>query len=245
MNRQKPGLTRQNYLDVYEHCRNQKPSKSFVRLGYAALDAIYRVNVDYAEGAQEDLERIDHDGLPHIYAFNHLTTDHYVVGSVLHQVAPQDVGNIRVLGNDITLRHVQKLSDAVGAIPVARRIDHDDPETVELCKDELVNCCEDIMLSGYKLSIHPEGDTNRKDPIYMGKVKQGAALIALRMAPSAITPIGYTYGPDNLSKPRKGHVFAHVEPTIFVNPGDTVEQTTRRIGDSLQHAVFLASAYYL
>lgn len=244
MKRQKPKYTLEEHSAAYDYCRDQRPPRWPMRLAYAALDAFYRTNIEFAERAQNDLEQVNRDGLPHVYVFNHLTTDHFIVGSIMHQIAPQDVGNIRVLGNNVTLQNVRPIADMAGAVPVYRQKDFpDNLQAAGQTYPELYDCCYDLQRQGYKISLHPEGDTNKKNPLEMTEVKKGAAVIALRSAPSAITPIGYSYGPTNLDDPKRGRVFARVERTIFVTSDQTVEQITRRVRTALQSAVVAASAF--
>lgn len=245
MSGRKPKYTLDNYRESYEFSKKHRPWKWPVKLAYAALNAYYKPTVELEYGAREDLDRINAEGLPHIYACNHLTTDHMIVGPILRQIAPDDIGRVRLMGNNVTLQEYRLLADMVGAIPVFRKIDHpDEISTAKESYSEMYECTDHVLQNGYKISLHPEGETNRDNPLIMSKIKKGVSIIALRAAPSAITPIGYTYGPDNLDSPKRGNIHAFVGRSLFVTSEQSVEDITDRVAIALQNAVTSASLHY-
>ncbi len=258
-------ITVENYKEVYKHFGDLQLNQKSIKRWFAFANAFLKPRVQYARGARKDLDLIRDKDYHHLYAFNHRNDwDGYVMYSILHQIAPYDVGNIRALANSISFearrfRPFARISKSIGFIPAflktyytngRRHKNH--PERLALLPiaTEAVFDCFIYVQTEHrqKVLVCPEGMYNKGAPDTLLTIRRGAGEIAQRVAqldgPAAITPIAFAYGKKNRSviNPRNTSVF--VERSIFVTPDMTVDEITEQIRKRLQASVEKAVELY-
>jgi 1-acyl-sn-glycerol-3-phosphate acyltransferase len=257
----------ENYEEVYDHFRDVKLNKMILVWWCASMNAIFKPRVNYAEGAREDLDLIKEKDYHHIYAFNHRrNSDGYIVVSICHQIAPQDIGNTRTLATSRIFEEKQyipimNIIIGSGCIPVFlkpyykgswRHRRHPErlgvlPHATEGLFDFLTHI---QTKHRQKIIIFPEGKYNKGSaPDTLLTVRRGVGEIAHRVAqidgPVAVTTIGITYeGKKNrmIKNPRNTSVY--IERSIFVEPEMAPDQITELVRSSLLSSVQNAVALY-
>lgn len=230
---------------VYEHYRNYVPSRVVSHLVWRASVGFYEPFVLYLEGADEEVRNTRERGVPHIFAFNHITNvhDQFVSAATLRKVAPETTGRTRVLTKDPVMRLLGPVGDKLGGIPVFRKKDNDNTELLELANNEMFDTAAHVLMKGQSLAVYPEGTHNKLDPSVLGTVRSGIGEIATRVVaqgrPLIITPIGMSYGqPGAMQNPMRANVV--VGHSFGVWSGDTVQGVTDQTASRLQTAVTAA-----
>jgi 1-acyl-sn-glycerol-3-phosphate acyltransferase len=258
-------ITVENYENVYEHFGNLDLNQKAVQRWYALMNWALRPRVQYAAGARADLDQIHDQDYHHIYAFNHRGDwDACEYFSILHQVAPYDVGSVHSLANSFVfeashLRPFGKMLKDLGLVPVflksyysQDRPHRNHPERLEFlpqATEGLFDLCTSIQTDRRKkLLICPEGMYNKGRTDTILPIQRGIAEIAHRVAaidgPVAITIIGFAYGkkPRRFVKPFG--INAYVGRSIFVDSDMSKDEITKQISDGLLSSVKRAVELY-
>lgn len=256
----RPQVTLENYKEVYDYYRQyEQPSKA-LKLAYGAFNSMLHPRVTLAEGAQDDLDRIKEESVPHFYIFNHLSRfDYPIFASTLHQVSPDDIGTIRTMGADFNFRwpgfrpNFQlgggSLLDLIGAIPVFRSIDYPEAD-LHPVQEELFNCVRDCLAAGKKAAAAPEGKLNKTDdPVTLIRFRSGVAEVISRTTElldreAAITPYGFCYKKDPAERNKVKNVSVYVGRSLFIPPGMEVPDITEHARAGLQHTAIKAYELY-
>ncbi len=256
---QEPRIALDNYKEVYDYFRDVQLPTGKLKKGYSFLNAIFEPRVSYADDASQDLVQINENEYPHIYAFNHRSNwDSVVIPSILHQIAPQDVGNLRGMTNSKALSLLRFIAEPMGSIPVFIKGHYrDQPELLNMLPDaqnemfDTFACTETELRQ--KIYGCPEGEYNKHGPAdSLTTVRRGMAEIACRIAqtksPVAITPTAFAYGTRNWKYARclkyPFNTSAYVERSILVEPDMSSAQVTELLRTRLLCAVQNAVALY-
>ena len=260
-----PNVTVENYAKVYEYFREIELPTTRLRRWYGAMNFLLKPRVRYADDARHDLDRIRDKKYHHIYTFNHRGDwDAYEYFSILHDVAPYDVGNIHALANSFLfeashLRPLGKLMKDFGLMPVFLRSYYsqdkphkDHPERLNFIPQAtagLLDLCTYMLLDRHKkLLICPEGEYNKGPVDTILPIQKGTAEIARRVAeidgPVAITPIGLVYGKKQRRFVQPFRVSAFVERSLFVESGMSNKDITQKLNNLLLSSVKNAAERY-
>lgn len=255
----RPKVVLENYEQVYDYYEQCQPAILPQKLAYAAISAVLRPRIMYMNGAIDDLDQINSEHLPQIYTFNHLSKfDQLIVGSTLHQIAPDDIGNIRTLGADFNFRWVSiqpnkwlsipPLIDGMGGIPVYRGINYPDAN-LRPVHDRMFNCAVNALATGQKIEASYEGEVNKNDPTRLRKFRSGISHIACRAAELldrdiAITPLAFSYAPQKRRFTNPFNTSVCIGRSLFVQPGSNPDTITRQAQSYLQYPVTLAHELY-
>jgi 1-acyl-sn-glycerol-3-phosphate acyltransferase len=253
----RPKIAVENYREVYNYFRQYDPQARPLQLAYAALNGIFRPRVTFADRAQDDLVRINETQTPHIYYFNHLTNyDGFVINAALHQIAPDDIGNIRTLAADFNFRQLGPLPipiplpvmEAFGLAPVFRHMDYPDVEDMTAVHDESFNYFRDLLVKGEKIAGAQEGETNKTDdPTTLLRTRSGLGIIAYRTAelldrPVAMTPIAMSYGRHRRAMTNPFKTSIYVGRSLFFPPGTRSinfhSRTALQYADTMAHELY-------
>jgi len=262
---ERPEIAVENYKEVYNYYRQFEQPARVLKLVYAAFNGILHPRVNLADGAQDDLDLIKRETVPHFYIFNHLSRfDYFIFASTLHQIAPDDIGTIRTMGADFNFRWPQHrqlkegrtlqmgagpITDFTGGIPVFRSMEYPDVD-LRPVQEELFNCIRDGLATGQKAAAAPEGKINYDNPATLLRFRSGVAEVIHRTTElldreAGITPIGFCYKRDLAVRRNKGkNASVHIGRTLFVPPGMEVPTITERARTDLQHAVTTAHELY-
>lgn len=258
-------ITVENHKNVYEYFRDLELNEKAVRRWYAFMNLILKPRVHYAKNARKDLDLIRNQGYHHIYAFNHRGDwDAWEYFSILHQVAPYDVGHVHSLANSFVyeashMRPFGKLLKTFGFVPVFLKSYYsqdkphrDYPERLKLlphATEGLFDLCTYIQTERHKkVLICPEGMYNKGQTDTILPLQRGIAEIAQRVAstdsPVAITMIGFAYGkkPRRYVNPRS--TSAYVERSLFIETGMSTDEILEQISSKLLTSVKQAVKLY-
>jgi hypothetical protein len=269
---ERPEITLDNYEEVYEYYPQIELAKKTAKLLYGAIDGIFSPRVLYADQAQDDIDTINENNIPQIFAFNHVIgADGFISPASLHQIAPEAVGNIRILGADFNFREwYGPLFDNMGGIPLYRRQDYSGPENAEklrLAKKAMLVCIRKCLVAGQKVAIAPEGEPNYINRAKLRELRSGVGDIAYETAqftesPVAITPFAISVcaldecmvgasrqRSRGLKESLRQVAEAHkaricVGRSIYVQPDMDVPEIMGHVGDHLQDAVTIAHELY-
>lgn len=261
-------ITVENYENVYSHFRDFSINRGIIRHWYRFVNIFLHPRVHYAKNARKDLDLIRDQDYHHVYALNHRGHwDAHVYQPVIHQIAPDEVGNLRVMANSFIfeasyLRPFNKIVKSLGFIPVflkpyyANYKPHKDyPERLKMlpvAAQTLLDCFVYVMTEHrQKILCCPEGEYNDGAPDTLLPLRRGMSEIVYRVAkidgPVAITPLALAYSGKDWKKNKRmdpRNVSVVIGRSIFVDAGMDQSEITKRVNDELLASVRKAAKLY-
>lgn len=206
----------EHWAQTYDQIECRQQSRRFAVGFSAVLNCIYRPNILYLPGAQEEIEAVCAQEKAIVYAINHTSENDPNVGMAAVSREPSlrtHVGNINVLAKAPLLEGgrlnpIPALTVAMGGIPVHRKKDNPgaDPRQIKAAGDRMSEVAARALNRGEDLAVFPEGTCNDGDPRQLQMVNTGMAHIAhlamelsLAEDPDAapgfvFLPVGISYG---------------------------------------------------
>ncbi|HZL07695.1 MAG TPA: hypothetical protein VFC50_00690 [Candidatus Dormibacteraeota bacterium] len=78
----RPAVEIGNYPAAYDFYADYQPSMAAARVGHALMGGLYRVNLDFAEGARSEIANLRDEGVHFIISSNHITDrDQFTLGA--------------------------------------------------------------------------------------------------------------------------------------------------------------------
>lgn len=219
----KPSYELADYQATYDYHRTFHPNKLFARSAARLINHIMQPEVTYAPDSAEVLHELQADSAPQIYALNHLSNlhDQWTAAAIAQQIAPDQVGDIRVLAKDSFYngrllaqlgvpgklhRFAQPLMTSfvnhMGTVPVSRSKNHEGNSRLSWeASQYMFDSLGELLEEGYPVAGYFESTHNYAHPETNLPLKSGIGHLATRTlqpgrTPAAIVPIGVSYGRD-------------------------------------------------
>lgn len=245
----RPEVTLDNYEAVYRFYEGFDQPKAFARFAHLVFAKVFRLDLSFEEGADEEIREALASGVRVVISPNHITGDdqYVIVALAQHLKALHPLrGNTFIpaepslfIRKGIMGRLLRWAVDGLGAVPTIRMEDlrRQKVEITPEVEDRYRNCttrASDVQVSklqrGQMMAGFWEGTRNRTDYRVVQPLKKGMAFTAIAAAetvPVAILPVGFYYGsePEDYKRPdvpgkRRPHV--HVGHPIPVETTDAV-----------------------
>lgn len=209
--------------ETYDYHESLRPKKEFTQNAYRLINYIVAPEITYEPGSRDRLNELNETRAPQIYAINHLSNlhDQWTAAAIGHQIAPELVGDIRVLAKDgfyngelmdqfdvsPRLRKfaqplLTRFVNQMGAIPVSRAKNHEHNRALALQSSRyMMDMLGRLIEAGNPVAGYFESTHNYRNPEVNLEIKAGIGHLAMRSLqegrmPASIVPIGVSYGRD-------------------------------------------------
>jgi 1-acyl-sn-glycerol-3-phosphate acyltransferase len=225
----KPTIELENYPAVYDYYRQYQPNRVLARIGHMVFGALYRAEVSFAEGAEQQTAELLAKGTRLIVAANHITDrDQYLFAAmtqraeVLHPLRGHTsiASKESVFRKNTIRRHAV---DIMGAKPAFRTKDvfagaeKSDRDADLVCLQRagsmaLRELFVERVTAGEHVVTFAEGERNTGNSRVVQPLKLGVGDIYCGVepvAPVALLPAGFYY-------PQRNNEWEYAHPAIHV-----------------------------
>lgn len=209
--------------ETYDYHESFRPRKVFTKHAYRLLHYIIDPEITYETGSREKLDELNETRAPQIYALNHLSNlhDQWTAAAIGHELAPELVGDMRVLAKDgfyngellkqlgtpAPLRRfaqplLTQFINHMGAVPVSRAKNHENNRELALQSGRyMMDMLGRLVEAGHPVAGYFESTHNYRHPETNLPLKAGIGHLAMRSlkegkTPVSIVPVGVSYGRD-------------------------------------------------
>lgn len=219
----RPTYEIEHFKENYDYHRDFQPNKAFARSAYRLIHRVMQPEVAYEPESQQTLADLGEARAPQIYALNHLSNlhDQWTAAAIAQEIAPEMVGDIRVLAKDgfyngellaqlgVSAKYHRVLQplmtrfvNNMGTIPVSRTKNHTENRALSLRSNQyMMDMLGDLLEEGHPIAAYFESTHNYVHPEKNLPLKSGIGHLAKRTlapdkTPASIVPIGVSYGRD-------------------------------------------------
>lgn len=217
----RPTYEIEHFKENYDYHRDFQPNKTFARHAYRLIHWVMQPEIAYEPSSQETLAALSDARAPQIYALNHLSNlhDQWTAAAIAQEIAPDMVGDIRVLAKDgfyngellaqlgVDAKYRRLLQplmthfvNHMGTIPVSRAKNHTDNRALSLKSNQyMMDMLGELLEEGHPVAGYFESTHNYTHPEKNLPLKSGLGHLAKRTlepgkTPASIVPIGVSYG---------------------------------------------------